>query len=86
MDLTEDGGEAEEARASKDEEKSRVETLVDLMEMISPLFRRTQKSLGCLEIRNLILKMKILVWCAKILLKLNNFRKAARKQCFLAVF
>ena len=32
MDLTEDRGEAEEARASKDEEESRVETLVDLME------------------------------------------------------
>ena len=62
---------------------SRLQTLP---KMISPLFRRTQNSLGCLEIRNLILKMKILVWCAKIWLELNNLQKTARKQCFLAVF
>ena len=54
--------------------------------MISSLFRRTQKSLGYLEIRNLILKMKILVWCARIWLELNNLQKSTRKQCFLAVF
>ena len=62
---------------------SRLQTLP---KMISPLFRQTQKSLGCLEIRNLIRKMKILDLCAKILLELNNLQKTARKQCFLAVF
>ena len=54
--------------------------------MISPLFRQTQKCLGCLEIRNLILKMKILVSCAQIWLELKNLQKTARKQCFLPVF
>ena len=36
--------------------------------------------------RNLILKMKISVWCAQFWLKLNYLQKTVRKQCFLRFF
>jgi len=57
---------------------SRLQTLP---KMISSLFRRTQKSLGCLEIRNSILKMKILVWCAQ-----KNCKETVFFGCFLRFF